>query len=434
VKRRLDILRFPFFRWNFNVSELSCKYLNFNTLDQFKHRMAIEKRRSERANCTSSIILLNTQRIVNKISQKKQLTIEEVTRFVCRTIRATDAVSIYKDSTILILLVDANYLGAHCACKRIVSNIMGYYSSRCQLSPNDFHIKILSYPENKIKKHGTGVTAFINPASVKARRSSDARTSKDMTFRCDYLKNLNLCISTFNGTVCSIRIEDVFFWDHNLVSKHILAFSRIIKRILDLAGASILIALSSPFMLIIAVSIKLTSPGPVLFKQRRVGYKGDYFTFMKFRTMFTGNADSTHHEYVRKLISGEVDQINMGTQQHPFFKMKHDPRVTPFGRFLRKTSLDELPQFFNVLKGEMSLVGPRPPIPYEVDEYKKWHYRRILDVKPGITGLWQVSGRNRTSFDEMVRLDIRYAETWSLKQDLKILLRTVRVILAADGE
>jgi lipopolysaccharide/colanic/teichoic acid biosynthesis glycosyltransferase len=124
----------------------------------------------------------------------------------------------------------------------------------------------------------------------------------------------------------------------------------------------------------------------------------------------------------------------MGTKENPYFKIKNDPRVTPIGRFLRKTSLDELPQLLNVLKGDMSLVGPRPPIPYEVSEYQKWHQRRILDVKPGITGLWQVSGRNRTSFDEMVRLDIKYAENWSLKLDLYIIFKTILVMLKADGE
>ena len=150
--------------------------------------------------------------------------------------------------------------------------------------------------------------------------------------------------------------------------------------------------------------------------------------------MFMDSKDNIHQDYVRKLIHGENEQINMGSDKDPCYKLKNDARITPFGRILRKTSLDELPQFFNVLKGEMSLVGPRPPIPYEVNEYKNWHYRRIVNVKPGITGLWQVSGRNRTSFDEMVRLDIKYAENWTLKMDFKIILKTIMVVLSADGE
>jgi len=140
-----------------------------------------------------------------------------------------------------------------------------------------------------------------------------------------------------------------------------------------------------------------------------------------------------HRDYVSKLIKGEKDRVNEGTNDNPFYKLKDDPRITPLGQFLRKTSLDELPQFFNVLKGEMSLVGPRPPIPYEVNKYQNWHFRRIIEVKPGITGLWQVSGRSRTTFDDMVRLDIEYAENWSLMMDIKILFKTFWTIFTSKG-
>ena len=149
--------------------------------------------------------------------------------------------------------------------------------------------------------------------------------------------------------------------------------------------------------------------------------------------MFINIEDRMHRDYVTKLIQGEKDQINHGTNKKPFYKIKDDPRITPFGRFLRKASLDELPQFFNVLKGEMSLVGPRPPIPYEVKQYQIWHFRRILEVKPGITGLWQVSGRNQTTFDEMVRMDIKYAENWSLFMDLSILFKTVKAVFSFNA-
>jgi lipopolysaccharide/colanic/teichoic acid biosynthesis glycosyltransferase len=242
-----------------------------------------------------------------------------------------------------------------------------------------------------------------------------------------------LCISSYNGSAISMRIDEVIFWDQELVSKFLLKGKKILKRIVDIVGASAALILLLPIMAIIAFGVKLTSPGSILFKQRRVGYKGNYFTFLKFRSMVAGNTDCLHQDFVKKLIHGEIDQINNGTKQDPCYKIINDPRITPFGQILRKTSLDELPQFFNVLKGEMSLVGPRPPIPYEVDEYKNWHYRRILEVKPGITGLWQVTGRNKTCFDEMVRLDIQYAEHWSLTMDLKILLKTIKAVFAADG-
>jgi lipopolysaccharide/colanic/teichoic acid biosynthesis glycosyltransferase len=143
--------------------------------------------------------------------------------------------------------------------------------------------------------------------------------------------------------------------------------------------------------------------------------------------------DQIHREYVAKLIAGQNGEINQGEGERAFFKMKSDSRVTRVGKILRNLSLDEFPQLFNVLKGEMSLVGPRPPIPYEVGKYEPWHLRRILEMKPGLTGLWQVSGRSTTTFDEMVRLDLRYVRNWSLWLDLKILVKTVREVIHPKG-
>lgn len=163
-----------------------------------------------------------------------------------------------------------------------------------------------------------------------------------------------------------------------------------------------------------------------------MGQYGVKFTFLKFRSMYFQSNPKIHQDYVRRLISGKED-CQRSDNNGGVYKIQNDPRVTAIGRLLRKTSLDELPQFFNVLKGEMSLVGPRPPIPYEVDAYEIWHRRRILEVKPGITGLWQVEGRSRIKFDEMVRLDLRYAQTWSPWLDIKILLRTPQAVLRGNG-
>ena len=206
-----------------------------------------------------------------------------------------------------------------------------------------------------------------------------------------------------------------------------------LKRLLDLLGAVSALVLFSPLMLITALAVKFTSPGPIIFRQTRLGRRGKHFSFYKFRSMVAGNDDRVHREYVCRLINGENDQINQGEKDRPLYKLKNDCRITKVGRIIRKLSLDELPQLFNVLKGEMSLVGPRPPIPYEVEKYKSWHLRRILEVKPGITGLWQVEGRSKTSFDEMVRLDIRYVQNYSLWLDIKILFRTVREVLFPKG-
>ena len=206
-----------------------------------------------------------------------------------------------------------------------------------------------------------------------------------------------------------------------------------LKRVIDILGALVGLILFSPIMLATAIAIKMTSPGPIIFKQRRFGKKGARFQFYKFRSMYWNTDDQIHREYVTNLIKGNLDKINQGNKVVPLFKMVSDSRVTRVGKIIRRTSIDELPQFFNVLKGEMSMVGPRPPLPYEVEKYEPWHLRRILEVKPGVTGLWQVSGRSRTSFDEMVRLDLRYARNWSLWLDLKILLKTAKAVFSRKG-
>ena len=207
-----------------------------------------------------------------------------------------------------------------------------------------------------------------------------------------------------------------------------------LKRAIDIIGALVALVLFSPVMLITAIAIALTSPGPVIFRQTRIGRKGMPFEFFKFRSMRNDADDSIHREYVQKLIEGNLQEINNGSAEKPFYKMKSDPRVTRVGKFIRRTHIDELPQLFNVLKGDMSLVGPRPGLPYEVEKYEYWHLRRVLEIKPGITCLWQVNGHNATSFDDMVRLDIRYVRECSLLLDLSILLKTVKVVLTRFGE
>lgn len=202
-----------------------------------------------------------------------------------------------------------------------------------------------------------------------------------------------------------------------------------VKRAMDIAGSLVALTILAPFGVAIALAIKMSSKGPIFFKQQRVGQHGRCFTFLKFRSMKTGNDPSAHKEYVTKLIAGEASCEPANKTGQGVYKLTQDKRITPIGKFLRRSSLDELPQFLNVLKGEMSLVGPRPAIPYEVATYRTWHRRRVLEVKPGITGLWQVRGRNRIRFDDMVRLDLQYAKAWSPWLDMKILLMTPRAVL-----
>ncbi|MGA9673465.1 MAG: sugar transferase [Terracidiphilus sp.] len=206
-----------------------------------------------------------------------------------------------------------------------------------------------------------------------------------------------------------------------------------IKRVMDIAGSGLMLVLCGPLLIVIALAIKATSKGPVLFRQQRVGQYGQHFTFLKFRSMHVDNNHSVHQEFVTKLIAGEAKKDLSKGNGGAVYKLTNDKRITRVGKFLRRTSLDELPQFLNVLKGEMSLVGPRPPIPYEVAAYQTWHRRRVLEVKPGITGLWQVTGRSRVSFDEMVRLDLRYATSWSPWLDFKILMRTPIAVIKGAG-
>jgi lipopolysaccharide/colanic/teichoic acid biosynthesis glycosyltransferase len=197
------------------------------------------------------------------------------------------------------------------------------------------------------------------------------------------------------------------------------------KRAMDIFGASFGLVLFSPFLLLHSVIVKIASPGPVFFRQQRIGYLGRPFTMWKLRTMDVGVDTSCHRQHVSGLISG----ANRRNMEKPMTKLDHDPQIIPGAMLLRKLCLDEVPQLINVFRGDMSLVGPRPPLTYEVEEFLKWQHRRF-DVLPGMTGLWQVSGKNRLTFSKMVRLDIQYARQKSFWLDLIILLKTPLAIIS----
>ena len=209
--------------------------------------------------------------------------------------------------------------------------------------------------------------------------------------------------------------------------------SLLLKRVMDVLGSAAALLILSPAFLALAALIKLTSKGPVFFRQQRVGQYGLHFEFLKFRSMYVSTDAAIHKEYVKKFIAGKADGIAANGDKKATYKLTNDPRVTWIGKFMRRTSLDEIPQFWNVLIGQMSLVGPRPPIPYEIEVYDIWHRRRLLESRPGITGLWQVHGRSKTTFDEMVRLDLQYSRMWSPMLDVKILLQTPRAVFSGDG-
>lgn len=274
----------------------------------------------------------------------------------------------------------------------------------------------------------------------------------DLTSRCDRLE------STFRSAIAlqgdeelgqhlSIRLlvypkpttsneeqvapMDPLFYPELSENRPAVSKTRILKRGMDLVLSALLLILLVPLFALIAVLVKLSSPGPVFFKQTRVGHLMKPFTMYKFRTMYTDADPGVHYHYVSWFIT--FSDHAEANDKASFFKLTNDDRITPIGRLLRRTSLDELPQFWNVFIGDMSLVGPRPPLPYELQQYKPWHRRRLLEAMPGITGLWQVVGRSRTTFDEMVRLDLQYARTISLWSDIKLLLATPAAMITGKG-
>jgi exopolysaccharide biosynthesis polyprenyl glycosylphosphotransferase len=194
----------------------------------------------------------------------------------------------------------------------------------------------------------------------------------------------------------------------------------LLKDCLDRVGSAILLVVTLPVLVVASIAIKSTSRGPIFFKQVRLGLNGRKFTLYKFRSMKVGSEKEMEGLKYYNEMSG------------PVFKMQHDPRVTPVGGFLRRTSIDELPQLFNVLRGEMSLVGPRPPLPAETEEYDRWQRRR-LSVKPGMTCLWQINGRNNVDFKDWMNLDLLYIDNWSLWLDIRILLKTLLIVIKGDG-
>ncbi|TAK34880.1 MAG: sugar transferase [Chloroflexota bacterium] len=208
------------------------------------------------------------------------------------------------------------------------------------------------------------------------------------------------------------------------------AFYAAAKRWVDIVVSALLLVILAPVLGICALAVRLDSPGPVLFRQQRVGEQQKPFTMLKFRSMFASNDARLHKEYTAAFIQGKAQTNESG--DGAVFKIVDDPRITRVGLWLRRSSLDELPQLWNVLMGEMSLVGPRPPIPYEVAHYQPAHLGRLA-VKPGITGLWQVSGRSVTTFEQMVAIDLEYIRTRSLALDTAILLKTIPVVLLARG-
>jgi len=274
-----------------------------------------------------------------------------------------------------------------------------------------------------------------NLASTCERLESEFRKEITNQFEGDPTEQLSIRLRVYpepqQAGEEELQTVDQFLYPELHAHQDRVAKFRVLKRGMDILGSLALLIILSPLLLAIAGLVKLSSRGPVLFRQVRIGQMLKPFMICKFRTMYANADHGIHHNYVSWFITSSSKEQEQ--EKDKIFKLTNDPRITPIGHFLRKTSLDELPQLWNVLRGEMSLVGPRPPLWYEVQQYKPWHRHRVLEAKPGITGLWQVTGRSRTTFDEMVRLDLRYARGRSLWADIKILLATPAAVFKGKG-
>jgi lipopolysaccharide/colanic/teichoic acid biosynthesis glycosyltransferase len=369
-----------------------------HSADEFRLLLERERVRTERTGVKFSLVIFDVESQENPL-----VNLERLAEVLTHRVRSTDGMGWFGEREIGVLLINTSMEGAWKFASEILQKIPDAPSARS--------FKVYTYP-----------------VPWQAHQEDDSKDSRhsDLTRPIDRA----LLQGSFETPPPSLFHSPLMTGAgmEELLVRRLPVW----KRLIDIVGSIIGLLLFSPLMFAVAVSIKLTSPGPILFKQERVGHLGGRFTLLKFRTMYFNNNPDIHKKYVENFIK------NCGFReahraQAPTYKIENDPRVTPIGKLLRKASLDELPQFINVLKGEMSLVGPRPPIPYEYEQYDIWHKRRAWEVQPGITGLWQIKGRSRTTFDQMARLDLKYLKEWSLWLDLKILIQTPWAVFTARG-
>jgi len=388
-----------------------------------------ERRRTERSGSPFSLLTLDISDLADAIKKQPKLKLQQIKTVITNVLRENtrdiDIKTWCDDTKLKILMPETPLSGANALANKLRKKINNgcmtafgiNYALDCE---KNFHI--ITYPEVlKNLKASSKSKRPVAKKSVAISLNNRVNTGQNTQVYKMHWRLPNQMSLTWP------LYSDLF------EGSALFNLQRGIKRAIDLIGALIGIFLFSPFMLSIAILIKMTSYGPILFKQKRMGFLGKKFVFLKFRSMHAGCDENSHKEYVTDFINNKNETPHSSSRNGQLYKMQDDSRITPFGRFLRRSSLDELPQLFNVLKGDMSLVGPRPPIAYEVEKYESWHLRRAVEVKPGITGLWQVKGRSTTTFNEMVRLDIAYVNNWSLWLDVKIIVQTIWAVLSAKG-
>jgi lipopolysaccharide/colanic/teichoic acid biosynthesis glycosyltransferase len=399
------------------------------------------QKRTEGINVSISTVILPTAQVVPQAATvvEKKVASQTVASFVseaefrrmlCRERKRSER----SRKHLLLMLVDCKGTTARSVDKPLIEKVAGVVAAEVR----ETDLAGWFEAESVV---GAIFTELGESQASAAIQAIEAKISKGLhkSFRREQVDKLQIAFYAFpdswagDGTGRSVSAP---LYPDLLEEEEKKKTSLIIKRAMDIVGSGAALFVFAPLFLLLSIGIKLTSKGPVFFRQPRVSQYGKHFTFLKFRSMKVANNDSIHKDYVKNFIAGKAAAASSAEGQQkkaPVYKITNDPRVTAVGRFMRRTSLDELPQFWNVFIGEMSLVGPRPPIPYELEAYDLWHRRRLLEVKPGITGLWQVSGRSSTTFDEMVRLDLQYSRTWSPLLDVKILLDTPRAVLMGDG-
>ena len=355
---------------------------SFLSEDHFRRMLSRERKRSERSRKHLVLMLIDGKGVKSK---KTDALLEQIAVVLGAAIRETDIAGWFETSAVFgVIFTEFGEADVSTAVKIIEAKITTELQRGFKVNQlSSFQISFYAFPDGW---DGTGQA-----------RAVDAELYPDL-FEVERKKKLSL----------------------------------LVKRVMDVCGAAAALAILSPAFLVLAAIVKSTSQGPVFFRQQRVGRYGVNFEFLKFRSMYVSTDAAIHKEYVRNFIAGKA-AASADVSKKTVYKITNDPRVTWIGKIMRRTSLDEIPQFWNVLRGEMSLVGPRPPIPYEIEAYDIWHRRRLLESRPGITGLWQVHGRSKTTFDEMVRLDLQYSRMWSPMLDVKILLQTPRAVLSGDG-
>jgi lipopolysaccharide/colanic/teichoic acid biosynthesis glycosyltransferase len=350
-------------------------------LQDFRKELEREKRRSDRSKAPLSLVLFQ----IDLDARRTVAFLEDLHRVT----RQTDVVGHVGNDLIALLCPDTDATGIRSALRKIEASAQG---------------------------HAVRTTAVVTHPNILFDRISSGELTGEP--------------AKSDANVEAILLSHAFVYER--LERNRLGYA--LKRVIDVVGALAGMVLLSPLMLLAGLAVRLTSRGPIIFRQTRLGQGGKPFTFYKFRSMVAGGDDRIHRAYVADFISGKIDPRESSAETAArFYKLRSDPRITAVGRFIRKTSIDELPQLWNVFKGDMSLVGPRPPVPYEASRYQAWHLHRLLSAKPGITGLWQVEGRSKVSFDEMVRMDLRYIRDCSLNLDLRILAKTVKVVLRCEG-